>query len=338
MNEKKTTLRELLEQGQVFAPCVYDCISLRCVELAGFKAALLSGGAYAYSMCGIPDMGLLNPDELVWITTRMTDTSPLPIIIDADDGYGESPLNTYRTVMRLAKAGAMAVTIDDSTGIRGWERQFNKNEGPHQVVSREVFLSKIKAAVEAVRNTDCMVIARTEALVSQYGMEKPSEHSGAGSSSPFLVTTPSQLGLEEAIERCVAARKLGADMTMVIGIKTLEQGMLVAKRDPGWKMWPDVSVTDGRSDVELDDIEKLGFNLVTMHYTEKGAMFGMLDYGMHAIKDQNTVYVDEHDFDGWLPGKDHHVLLAYWKKWIPMEEEFNDLTEVNSKTHDIKFE
>jgi methylisocitrate lyase len=67
MNEKKGALRELLEQGQVFAPCVYDCLSLRCVELAGFKAALLSGGAYAYSMCGIPDMGLLNPDELVWI-------------------------------------------------------------------------------------------------------------------------------------------------------------------------------------------------------------------------------------------------------------------------------
>jgi hypothetical protein len=103
-------------------------------------------------------------------------------------------------------------------------------------------------------------------------------------------------------------------------------------------MWPDVGVTDGKPDVDLADIEKLGFNLVTMHYTEKGAMFGMLDYGMHAIRDQNTVYVDEHDFDGWLPGKDHHSLLAYWKKWIPMEEEFNDLTEVNSKTYDIQFE
>jgi len=313
MNEKKKTLRELLEQGQVFAPCVYDCISVRCVELAGFKAALLSGGAYAYSMCGVPDMGLLNPDELIWMTNRMTDYSPLPIIIDADDGYGESPLNAYRTVERLAKAGAMAVTVDDSTGIRGFERQFNENEGPHQIVSRELYLSKIKAAVEAVRNTDCMVIARTEALVSQ-------------------------LGMDEAIKRCVAARELGAEMTTMIGIKTLEQGKLIAEHDPGWKMWPDVGMTDKKSDVDLADIEKLGFNLVTMHYTEKGAMFGMLDYGMRTIEDQNTVYVDEHDFDGWLPGKDHHVLLAYWRKWMPMEDEFNDLTEVNSKTYDIKFE
>jgi methylisocitrate lyase len=338
MDEKKTTLRELLERGQVFAPCVYDCISLRCVELAGFKAALLSGGAYAYSMCGIPDMGLLNPDELIWMTTRMTDISSLPIIVDADDGYGETPLTTYRTVMRLAKAGAMAVTIDDSTGIRGFERQFNENEGVHQVVSREVYLSKIKAAVEAVKNTDCMVIARTEALVSQYAMENATERDTAASLYPFSYSTSSLHGMEEAIVRCVAARELGADMTMVIGLKTLEQGKLVAEGDPGWKMWPDVSVTDGRSDVELTDIKKLGFNLVTMHYTEKGAMFGMLDYGMHTIKDQSTVYVDEHDFNGWLPGKDHHVLLAYWKKWIPMEDEFNDLTEVNSKTYDIKFE
>jgi 2-methylisocitrate lyase-like PEP mutase family enzyme len=313
MNNKKTTLRELLEKGQVFAPCVYDCISVRCVELAGFKAALLSGGAYAYSMCGVPDLGLLNPEELIWMTTRMTDYSSLPIIVDADNGYGESPLMTYRTVERLAKAGAMAVSIEDSTDIRGFERQFNRNEGPHQVVPRHIFLSKIKAAVKAVENTDCMVIARTEALISP-------------------------LGMEEAIQRCIAARALGADMTMVIGIKTLEQAKYLAIRDPGWKMWPDVGVTDGRSDVELIDIEKLGFNLVTMHYTEKGAMFGMLDYGMRTIRDQNTVYIDEHNFDGWLPGKDHHVLLAYWKKWLPMEDEFNDLTEINSKTYDIQFE
>jgi methylisocitrate lyase len=313
MNKNKTTLRDLLSKGQVFAPCVYDCISVRCVELAGFQAALLSGGAYAYSMCGVPDMGLLNPEEIIWITTRMTDYSPLPIIVDADDGYGESPLNTYRNVERLAKAGAMAVTIDDSTGIRGFERQFSQNEGPHQVVSKDVFLSKIKAAVEAVKDTDCMVIARSEAFVSP-------------------------LGLNEAIDRCVAARKLGADMTMVIGLKTLAQGKQVAERDPGWKMWPDVGVTNGKSDVELADITKLGFNLVTMHYTEKGAMFGMLDYGRRTERDQNTVYIDEHDFDGWLPRKDHHVLLSYWKTWLPMEDAFNDLSQVNSKTYDIQFD
>ena len=116
MNKKKTTLRELLEKGQVFAPCVFDCISVRCVELAGFKAALLSGGAYAYSMCGVPDMGLLDPNELTWITTRMTDYSPLPIIVDADNGYGETPLNTY--LHRLAPG--------QSRGDGGHNRRFDR--------------------------------------------------------------------------------------------------------------------------------------------------------------------------------------------------------------------
>ena len=82
-------------------------------------------------------------------------------------------------------------------------------------------------------------------------------------------------------------------MTMIIGIKTLEEAKKADELDPGWKMWPDISVTNGKSDVELDDIARLGFNLVTMHYTEKGAMWGMLGYGMRTMKDKNT-YIGEH--------------------------------------------
>lgn len=316
MTGKKTTLKELLQKGQVFAPCIYDCLSAKAVELAGFSAMLLSGGALAYSMCGLPDLGLLTVDELVWATTRITDTSPLPLIIDADDGYGDSPLNVYRTVQRLVKAGAMAVTIDDSTGFRGWERGIFERERklnkPHEIVPKEKFLSKIKAAVEACKGSDCIIIARSEA--------KPS------------------CGIDESIDRLIRARKLGAHMTMIIGIKTLEEAKKADELDPGWKMWPDISVTNGKSDVELDDIARLGFNLVTMHYTEKGAMWGMLGYGMRTMKDKNTVYIDEHDFDGMLPGKDHHVLLTYWKKWMPMEEGFNDLGDVSTKKYDIRFD
>ena len=308
---KKTTLRELLSQGQVFAPCIFDCISARAVELSGFKATLLSGGALAYSLCGVPDMGLLSADEVIWATSRISDYSPLPLIVDGDDGYGEGPIQTYRFVHRIAKAGAMAISIDDSTGIRGWERQFQKDRPPHRVVEQDIWLSKIKAALKASAGTDCMIIARTEAMFSR--------------------------GFDEAVERVVKARELGAEMTLVMGLKTLEQGIKVAEKDPGWKMWPDVSVTDGHSDVELADIDKLGFNLVTMHYTEKGAMFGMIDYGMHTIKDRNTVYIDEHDFDGLLPGKDHHTLFSFHKKWLPMEDEFNDLAGIADKPDSVEY-
>lgn len=315
MNKKKTTLRALLEKGQVLAPCIYDNISARAVELAGFPVAVLSGGALAYSMCGVPDMGLLNAEELIWITNRLTDYSPLPIIVDADNGYGDSPLNAYLTALRLAKSGAMAVTIDDSTGIRGFERLIGDPATPHAVVSKGEFLAKIKAALEACKNTDCMVIARSEAML-----------------------VPG-LGLEEAIDRCVEARALGAEITMVIGLKTLEQGKQVARRDTGWKMWPDIGVTDGRADVEPAEIAKLNFKIVSMHYTEKGALYGMLYYGKKTREDQNTVFHDTHDFDGLLkPGEDYHVLFSFWKKWLPMEAGFNDVSDVMAKKYDIHYD
>jgi hypothetical protein len=126
---------------------------------------------------------------------------------------------------------------------------------------------------------------------------------------------------------------------MVIGLKTIEQAKTVAIRDKGWKMWPDIGVTDGKPDVSLEEIDKLNFKIVSMHYTEKGALYGMLYYGRKTREDQNTVFHDTHDFDGLLqPGEDYHVLFSFWKKWLPMEDEFNDLSDVLAKTYDIRYD
>ena len=115
---EKIKFRELVSKEQVFAPCVYDCISARAAYLCGYKALMLSGGAVAYSMDGLPDMAFATIDEIIWITERITNpcVTPLPLIVDADDGYGESPVVVYRNIYRLAKAGAMGVTVDDSRG------------------------------------------------------------------------------------------------------------------------------------------------------------------------------------------------------------------------------
>ena len=82
---KRTTLKELVSKEQIFAPCVWDCFSMRAAELAGFKAVLLSSAALAYSMLGMPDTGLLTSDELVFATERMAQSSDLPIIVDGDE-------------------------------------------------------------------------------------------------------------------------------------------------------------------------------------------------------------------------------------------------------------
>lgn len=296
--ENRTTLKELVAKEQIFAPCVWDCFSMRAAEVSGFKAVLLSSAALSWSMLGMPDTGLLTADELVMATERMANTSNIPIIVDGDEGYGDSPLNVYRTCQRLAKAGAMAISIDDTNGIRGWERLFYDNGYKSGIVTMEAFLAKINAAVEAVKGTHCMIIARTAA--KRYN------------------------GFEDAIERMVRADRLGAHMTMVLGIHTLEECKQINDRLPGWKMYPDVESKNGVPDVELDDIAKLGFNLVTMHYLEKGAFWGMVDYGLQNCKNRNTVYSDQHDMGGIMDGKDGMDAMIEYKKWLKLEAKFRD--------------
>ena len=99
-------------------------------------------------------------------------------------------------------------------------------------------------------------------------------------------------------------------MTLILGIKTLEDAQKVAKKVPGWKMWPDVMATGGVPDVELSDIEKLGFNFVTTHYMEKACMYGLYDFGRHVFEDKSIVYVDNHTMD--LPTEEERV------KWTEM--------------------
>lgn len=273
--ENRKTLRELVAEKQVFAPCVWDIMSARAAEQAGFEATLLSGGALAEWVCGMPDIGLITADDLVRATGYIAMASDLPCCVDADDGYGETPLHAYRTTKRLVEAGAMSLTLDDTTGYRGYNRWGAQLRGgaedgtmTHPAVSRKLWLAKTKAGLEACANSDCMLIARTESKL--------------------------QYGLDEAIERCLLAEELGAEMTLVIGLMNLEEGEKVAEHVKGWKMWPDVGSNNGVPDVELDDIEKLGFNFVTMHILEKAAMWGMIDFGKHAYQDKSLAYHDTH--------------------------------------------
>lgn len=283
--KKKITGMELFDQGgQVFAPCVYDCMTAVAAEKSGFPCMMLSGGAIAYSMDGQPDMALATVDEVITIVEAITNCTDIPLLVDFDDGYGESPAVVYRNVRRLIRAGAAGFTLDDSTGFRGFERHEYYNANPDEVnpamvdpsyktIDREKWLAKIRAAVAACEGTGCVCIARTEA--------------GPG------------YGMDEAITRCVLAKKLGAPMTTVCGgMNDLAMGTRVAEKDQGWKMWPDVMVVNGRPTVELPDIRKLGFNLVTMHVFEKAALYGMIKYGLNDLRDKSVVFSTKHAMGG----------------------------------------
>ncbi|MBQ7282251.1 MAG: isocitrate lyase/phosphoenolpyruvate mutase family protein, partial [Spirochaetales bacterium] len=97
----KISLKELVAREQVFAPCIYDCFSADAAEDAGYKAALISGGAVSGSLIGTPDMAFLNFEELCQVTQRICRHSNIPMIIDMDDGYAESPAVVYYNTKRL---------------------------------------------------------------------------------------------------------------------------------------------------------------------------------------------------------------------------------------------
>lgn len=111
-------------------------------------------------------------------------------------------------------------------------------------------------------------------------------------------------------------------MTMIIGITTEEEAEIVSREDPGWKMWPDVMSRNGIPDVELEKLEELGFNLVTMHVFEKGALAGMVDFGLHTIKERNTVYHDTF-VPQVIPGGFNEAQVAPVMHWLDEEAAYN---------------
>lgn len=279
----KGSLKKMLSEKQLLSPCVWDCYSMRAVEMAGFDCALLSGSSVSESLTGIPDLGLISVDELVGVAERVANYASIPLLVDFDEGYGDSPLNVARNVEKLLKAGVAGFTLDDGMGVRGYDRLAQSRNielvkkgvkvEPYNVVPMETYIAKIKAALDVVQGTDCVVIARTEA--------RPIN------------------GLDDAIERCKRAQDIGAPMTLVNRYYNIEECRYAAKILNGWKMYPDVVIQpDGSPEVELKDIEELGFNYVTMHYLEKGSMYGMLDYGIKNFANKNTVYSETHNMGG----------------------------------------
>ncbi len=295
--DKPKSLKKMLEEKQVFATCIWNYMSARAAEKAGFEATLLASGPLSANKIGYNDLGLVTLDEFVWETERITNRSTLPLILDAENGFGDSPLHAHRTCQRLAKAGAQAVQIEDTMGIRGFARLFYENT-PDQIIPVEDWLAKLRASKAALEGTDCLLIARTEAYYTA--------------------------GLDEAVERCLRALDAGADMTLIMGInngpQSLELCEEISRRVPGWKMYPDVETHNGVPDLNIDDLAPLGFNLVTCHCMEKGAWWGMLDFGKHVMADQSTVYHNDHSMGCSSALERTDMLGADIREWLAFEK------------------
>ena len=148
---------------------------------AGYKAIYLSGGGVAAGSLGIPDLGISTLDDVLTDVCRITDVCDLPLLVDADIGFGPSAFNVVRTVKSLIKAGAAGMHIEDQVGAKRCGHRPNK-----EIVSKQEMVDRIKAAVDARTDENFVVMARTDALAVE--------------------------GLESALDRAQAYIDAGADM------------------------------------------------------------------------------------------------------------------------------
>jgi 2,3-dimethylmalate lyase len=225
-------LRELLEGPEpVLAPGAYDALSARLVEGAGFEAVYMTGFGTSASLLGRPDIGLLTFSEMVDNARRIAQAVRVPVIADADNGYG-NPINVIRTVKEFEAAGVSAVHIEDQVIPKKCGHMEDK-----QVIEASEMVEKVRAAVEARHSEEFVIIARTDARAVE--------------------------GIGRALERARLYREAGADVLFVEAPQSEEEISAVAEafaRDvPLLFNWVESGKTPP---VPLKRLKDLGFRLV----------------------------------------------------------------------------
>ena len=168
---EKKTLSEILGDKLITAPTVFECISARTVELCGYPAMILSGAGMSYCMNGLPDIGLINEEEVIYLTTRLTNYTPLPVIINAGAFYRDDPVRVYHICSRLVKAGADAIMIhscsDTFDEIKEFLKEYNKFKNRKPLVVVPSSYPDIREE-ELIENGVNMVIYANHLLRSSY--------------------------------------------------------------------------------------------------------------------------------------------------------------------------
>jgi 2,3-dimethylmalate lyase len=223
-------MHELLARGNpVVAPGAYDALSARLIEQAGFAAVYMTGFGASASLLGRPDVGLLSFAEMVDHARRLVQAVDVPVIADADDGYGNH-LNVMRTIREYEAAGVAALHIEDQVAPKRCGHMAGK-----QVIPAGEMVEKVRAAVEA-RRGDLLIIARTDARAVE--------------------------GLDAALDRARAYRDAGADALFVEAPEGEREIEAIAAAFPDTPLVFN-AVDGGRTPpLPLDRLGELGFGLV----------------------------------------------------------------------------
>jgi 2,3-dimethylmalate lyase len=224
-------LREMLESGRtILAPGAFDPLAARLVEEAGFPAVYMTGFGTSAALLGRPDVGLLTMTEMAGNAGRIADCVSIPVIADADTGYG-NPLNVIRTVGAYEAAGVAGIHIEDQVA----PKKCGHMEGK-QVIPAAEMAQKVRAAVEARSQPDFVIIARTDARAVE--------------------------GLDAAIERARLYREAGADVLFVEAVLTEAEAAHVAAAFPGVPLLFNWAEGGKTPPVSAGRLAELGYRIV----------------------------------------------------------------------------
>jgi methylisocitrate lyase len=210
-------------------PGVYDCLSAKIASRAGFEVIFITGYSVSATFLGEPDFGLLTQTELLAASQRICSVTPLPVIVDADTGYGNA-VNVIRTVRELIRGGAAGMFLEDQI----WPKRCGHMKGK-QVVPLEEYLNKLRAAIDARGKDDFFIVARTDARQA--------------------------LGLEEAIRRGRAFKEAGADAVFIEAPNTKEEMREIGHSVPG-PLVANMIERGVTPTMGPEELKELGFQLI----------------------------------------------------------------------------
>jgi len=230
-NERMTTRLKGLLSGDrcIVAPGVADAFAARMVAMEGFEACYMTGFGTSLSRLGMPDIGLLTMSEMVDNAARIVDACGVPLIADADTGYG-NPMNVRRTIREYERAGVAGVHLED----QAWPKRCGHLAGKRVVPVAEME-AKLRAAVDSRRDHDFIVIARSDAIAVE--------------------------GFEAALDRSERYRAAGADVIFVEAPTSLAQLEVIGQRFSGVPLLYNMAASGKTPDLDNATMARLGFRV-----------------------------------------------------------------------------
>lgn len=225
----KSIRKQLNNNRIIVMPGVYDALSARIAEQVGFEVVFQSGYSVSAGILGMPDYGFLNAGEAVEQARKIARAVSIPLIVDVDTGYG-NPLTVWRLIRDLETAGAAGIFLEDQV----WPKRCGHMSGK-QVVSTDEYIPKLKAALEARRSKEFVIVARTDAI--------------------------EPLGIDEAVRRGKEYRKAGADAVFIEAPRTIDELRRIG-RSVGAPLVANMMEGGKTPLLSAEELRKLGFRLV----------------------------------------------------------------------------